>query len=444
MKNLHEILVIRVAEAVILSRQILEHPLVERVLHALAAHAIAPVPSLGIHIVPESDAPFQEAQHDERHQADEEMRLDVFARPHEDGARLQRPLHHAELVLDAAQAVVRLDDFLRAHGELRCHDLVVAHAAREFLDLLVVKERQELARIRDFPRLLVDDIFLEEAREHGGVAARHAEGRWRFFQLLQEREELLVLVALAFVELAAPVHDDLLLELAHLSALVFPPACHDARLVAEILARTDVSLVRKNPLPFLCRRLADALADEVTLPVVDERTCVLEGAHTAVCHEHVAFEVEPCEALLQRGAQRRLVERVSGERLHRDGDAIVVEEQAHLHDGLLAVLLRDAALAEPLHRLAVHFLILVRTLDLEVEIRHVVEELRRAAADAFLDGGVHALDELPLMCGEDVQEVVYAEVVGRRIRRGHEIIRRLLYGRDLRCGGEDAAEEQEP
>ena len=146
-------------------------------------------------------------------------------------------------------------------------------------------------------------------------------------------------MALALVELAAPVHDDLLLELAHLPVLVFSPPRHDARLVTEILARTDVSFLRKNPLPFLCRRLADALADEIALSVVDERARVLDGAHAPVCHEDVALEVEPCEALLQRGAQRRLVERVPRERLRRDGNAVVVEEQAHLHDGLLAVLL---------------------------------------------------------------------------------------------------------
>ena len=109
-----------------------------------------------------------------------------------------------------------------------------------------------------------------------------------------------------------------------------------------------------------------------------------------------------------------MIERVAGEHAERDRDAVVVEEEPELDDGLLAVLLADAVLPESFPDDVPVGVRLVRigTRDLEEEVRHVVEDDLRAASRAPRQAGVHALDYLLRMPLDDVERVVDVVVVG--------------------------------
>ena len=150
--------------------------------------------------------------------------------------------------------------------------------------------------------------------------------------------------------------------------------------------------------------------------------------------------------------QRLRVQRVARELLDGQGDALVVEEESRLDDGLGPVLLADAPLPQPLDRLdllrpvvrhALHLLVGVGVLDLEEEVCHVVEHRAGLAPRPARDARVHAPQDLATVPLDDRQRVV--DVVA--VAAGHDGVEPLLvlgHGRALRRGVEDPAVHEQP
>ena len=142
--------------------------------------------------------------------------------------------------------------------------------------------------------------------------------------------------------------------------------------------------------------------------------------------------------------ERMVVERVAGEGRERDRDAVVVEEEPELHDGLPAVLLADAELPQPRCDASVRVLeVVVGPCGLEEEVRHVVEHRARTPPDGTGDAGVHALDDLFAVRVDDIERVV--DVVGVRALHGRNVVLAVLpHRRPLRFRVDDAPVGQQP
>ena len=139
-----------------------------------------------------------------------------------------------------------------------------------------------------------------------------------------------------------------------------------------------------------------------------------------------------------------VVECVAREGRERDRDAVVVEEEPELHDGLPAVLLADAELPQARDDVPVGVLeVAVRSRGLEEEVRHVVEHRAGVSPDCAGDAGVHAPDDLPPVRVDDVERVIDVVRVGALHERSVVLVV-LAHRRPFRLGIDDPPVGQEP
>lgn len=447
-ENRGQVRVIDIGEPVGVLADLDRLPFLEGRLHPLACQAVGPVPPVALcGRIRLLVFPLDQADHDQRDHAYEQMRVDVLrlADIHRPG--VQRPLHFLELALDPREAVVFVDHLQGIHVELARHDDVISHEAGVLLELPSIDHRCEPSRIKHFPGLLVQHVPGQEPPQAGRLRARHPEACRALLQPRHKVKEALVLPHVPLVEVPAPVGDGLLPDVPQVAVLVPHLGVDGLRLVAEPAAgRFGISFPVQDPALQVPVRLADRLADDVSVPAVQEPAHDRPGADAPVRDEdEPGTEPELPDGMPVRGHGGLRVQRVAGKQVDRDRQPRVVEEHRHLDDGQRPLLLAHPLFPDSLRQDIPASIrdVVIRSAGLEIEVGDVIEQERRVAPGMPGYGAVHALqDPVPVLV-HHVERVI--DMVRVAVVRDYRLAVVLIVPdrADLGAGAQDPVEDEQ-
>ena len=214
--------------------------------------------------------------------------------------------------------------------------------------------------------------------------------------------------------------------------LVALPALDLVGGVPALVAGACVVGLREHPVPGLGVRLRAPYGLRVDEAVAagDERGDVGGAVVALVPDGDDPLALVVALHALEDGEHRAGVGRVAGEEPVADRYAARVLQQAHLHDGALAVLLGHALLPEP-----------ARLVDLEVVVGDVVEHAGGVADAHPVDGAVDGRDD-PVAAGAQHIEGAVGVVEGEL--RPEEVAVPVLPRVPLGAGVQDALDGEQP
>ena len=133
------------------------------------------------------------------------------------------------------------------------------------------------------------------------------------------------------------------------------------------------------------------------------------AVHAPVRNQYKTLQVKHVHSIFHCRPQRQMIQRIPRKHFNGNRNAIVVQKQSHLHNGLFAIFLGYPHFSQALlnHVVLLIQKIVVRFLHLKEKVRYIIEYCTGFPSDLSAYAGIHSTHDLFAVLVYHVQNVIY-------------------------------------